>query len=114
MDTYLALGFNRALFSNIGFETNLLLKLTPGDKVFLNLNSMLSFNENLKLGANYKTNNTFSPVLKLKFQNLEIGYAYEFPITNTLFGLGVKTHEILLKFNLDNNNTGGGDNEPSE
>lgn len=114
MDTYLALGFNRALFSNIGFETNLLLKLTPGDKVFLNLNSMLSFNENLKLGANYKTNNTFSPVLKLKFQNLEIGYAYEFPITNTLFGLGVKTHEILLKFNLENNNTGGSDNEPSE
>ena len=72
------------------------------------------FNDNLKLGTNYRTNNTLSPLLHLKFNNLEIGYAYEFSLKNTLIGLGVKTHEVFLKFNIENSNNGESIEEPSE
>lgn len=114
LNTYIALGFDKDLVSNIRFETNVFLRLNQGNKTVMDLNGMLSFNDNLKLGTNYRTNNTLSPLLHLKFNNLEIGYAYEFSLKNTLIGLGVKTHEVFLKFNIENSNNGESIEEPSE
>ncbi len=115
LNTYIALGFNKDLISSIRFETNLFLRLNQGNnKTLMDLNGMLSFNDYIKLGANYRTNNTLSPLLKLKFNKLEIGYAYEFSL-NTLNALGVKTHEVYLKFNLENSTDAGvTEEEPSE
>lgn len=114
MNTYLGVGFKKEVLSNIGFETNAFLRLVQGSKAIMDLNGLLSFNENLKLGANYRTNNTISPLLQLRINNLEIGYAYEFSLKNTLIGLGVKTHEVFLKFNIENSNNGESIEEPSE
>ncbi len=105
MNTYLGVGFKKEVLSNIGFETNAFLRLIQGSKAIMDLNGLLSFNENLKLGANYRTNNTISPLLQLKINNLDIGYGYEFSLNNNLVGLGVKTHEIFLKFILENKDT---------
>lgn len=105
MNTYLGVGFKKEVLSNIGFETNAFLRLIQGSKVIMDLNGLLSFNENLKLGANYRTNNTISPLLQLRINNLDIGYGYEFSLNNNLVGLGVKTHEIFLKFILGNKDT---------
>ena len=113
LNTYIALGLNKDLVSNIRFETNIFLRLNQGNKAVMDLNGILSFNDYIKLGANYRTNNTLSPLLKLKLNKLEIGYAYEFSL-NTLIGLGLKTHEVYLKFNLENNNMGVVEEEPSE
>ena len=105
MNTYLGVGFKKEVLSNIGFETNAFLRLTQGSKAIMDLNGLLSFNENLKLGANYRTNNTISPLLQLRINNLDIGYGYEFCLNNNIVGLGVKTHEIFLKFILENKDT---------
>lgn len=105
MNTYLGVGFKKEVLSNIGFETNAFLRLIQGSRAIMDLNGLLSFNENLKLGANYRTNNTISPLLQLRINNLDIGYAYEFSLNNNLVGLGVKTHEIFLKFILDAKDT---------
>ncbi|MDC0514423.1 type IX secretion system membrane protein PorP/SprF [Flavobacteriaceae bacterium] len=105
MNTYLGVGFKKEVLSNIGFETNAFLRLIQGSKAIMDLNGLLSFNENLKLGANYRTNNTISPLLQLRINNLDIGYGYEFSLNNNLVGLGVKTHEIFLKFILENKDT---------
>ena len=105
MNTYLGVGFKKEVLSNIGFETNAFLRLVQGSKAIMDLNGLLSFNENLKLGANYRTNNTISPLLQLRINNLDIGYGYEFSLNNNLLGLGVKTHEIFLKFILGNKDT---------
>jgi len=105
MNTYLGVGFKKEVLSNIGFETNAFLRLIQGSKAIMDLNGLLSFNENLKLGANYRTNNTISPLLQLRINNLDIGYGYEFSLNNNLVGLGVKTHEIFLKFILGNKDT---------
>lgn len=105
MNTYLGVGFKKEVLSNIGFETNAFLRLIQGSKAIMDLNGLLSFNENLKLGANYRTNNTISPLLQLRINNLDIGYGYEFSLNNNLLGLGVKTHEIFLKFILGNKDT---------
>lgn len=105
MNTYLGVGFKKEVLSNIGFETNAFLRLIQGSKAIMDLNGLLSFNENLKLGANYRTNNTISPLLQLRINNLDVGYGYEFSLNNNLVGLGVKTHEIFLKFILGNKDT---------
>jgi type IX secretion system PorP/SprF family membrane protein len=105
MNTYLGVGFKKEVLSNIGFETNAFLRLIQGSKAIMDLNGLLSFNENLKLGANYRTNNTISPVLQIRVNNLDIGYGYEFSLNNNLIGLGVKTHELFLKFILENKDT---------
>lgn len=105
MNTYLGVGFKKEVLSNIGFETNAFLRLIQGSRAIMDLNGLLSFNENLKLGANYRTNNTISPLLQLRINNLDIGYGYEFSLNNNLVGLGVKTHEIFLKFILENKDT---------
>lgn len=105
MNTYLGVGFKKEVLSNIGFETNAFLRLIQGSRAIMDLNGLLSFNENLKLGANYRTNNTISPLLQLRINNLDIGYGYEFSLNNNLVGLGVKTHEIFLKFILDAKDT---------
>ena len=105
MNTYLGVGFKKEVLSNIGFETNAFLRLIQGSKAIMDLNGLLSFNENLKLGANYRTNNTISPLLQLRINNLDIGYGYEFSLNNNLVGLGVKTHEIFIKFILENKDT---------
>lgn len=105
MNTYLGVGFKKEVLSNIGFETNAFLRLIQGSKAIMDLNGLLSFNENLKLGANYRTNNTISPLLQLRINNFDIGYGYEFSLNNNLVGLGVKTHEIFLKFILENKDT---------
>jgi len=114
LNTYLGFGLNKEIVSNIRFETNMFLRLSQGYKAIMDLNGVLSFNDNLKLGTNYRTNNTLSPLIQLSLKNIEIGYAYEFSLNNTLLGLGVKTHEVLLKFNLDNSNVGESVEEPSE
>ena len=105
INTYLGVGFKKEVLSNIGFETNAFLRLIQGSKAIMDLNGLLSFNENLKLGANYRTNNTISPLLQLRINNFDIGYGYEFSLNNNLVGLGVKTHEIFLKFILENKDT---------
>jgi type IX secretion system PorP/SprF family membrane protein len=105
MNTYLGVGFKKEVLSNISFETNAFLRLIQGSKSIMDLNGLLSFNENIKLGANYRTNNTISPLLQIRVNNLEIGYGYEFSLNNNLIGLGVKTHELFLKFILDNKDT---------
>ena len=105
MNTYLGVGFKKEVLSNISFETNAFLRLIQGSKAIMDLNGLLIFNENIKLGANYITNNTISPLLQIRINNLDIGYGYEFSLNNNLIGLGVKTHEIFLKFILDNNDT---------
>ena len=105
MNTYLGVGFKKEVLSNISFETNAFLRLIQGSKAIMDLNGLLSFNENIKLGANYRTNNTISPLLQIRVNNLEIGYGYEFSLNNNLIGLGVKTHELFLKFILDNKDT---------
>lgn len=114
LNTYLGFGFNRDIVSNIRFETNMFLRLNQADKAIMDINGILNFNDNLKLGTNYRTNNTLSPLLHLKFNNLEIGYAYEFSLKNTLLGLGVKTHEVFLKFNIENSTVGESVEEPTE
>ena len=48
MNTYLGVGFKKEVLSNISFETNAFLRLIQGSKAIMDLNGLLSFNENIK------------------------------------------------------------------
>jgi hypothetical protein len=63
-------------------------------------NISLDFNENFELGFNYSTSNTISPLVLLNLNQFTLGYSYEMSLKNNLNSLGLKTHEVLIKYNL--------------
>jgi outer membrane protein OmpA-like peptidoglycan-associated protein len=61
--------------------------------------TFLSFDNKVDFGLSYRTNSSFSVMTFIKiFDNLNLGYAYEFPVETNLRNLSVNTHELLLQF----------------
>ena len=64
---------------------------------------MVGFKQFLDVGISYRTNNTMGIVSFIKIKDfLDVGYAYETSIGSTMSSLGVKTHELTLRFRLGN------------
>ena len=101
VNTFIAAGFNTVLTSNLGVESNIMFTTTKGFKNILDFNAMIRVNDAFKIGANYRSNNTMSPLVLLNIKNFKVGYSYEFQTNNSFGSLGLKTHELFLKIDLN-------------
>ena len=84
--------------------TNLLLKpstmvrYVSGAPVSIDLNTMLSFNEDFELGATYRTDAAFAALVNFSIKKrLLVGYAYEMS-TRKVLASARNTNEFLLRF----------------
>ena len=114
VNTFLAAGFNTALTSNLGIESNIMLTTTKGFKNVLDINAMIKVNDAFKIGSNFRSNNTMSPLVLLNIKNFNVGYSYEFQTNNSFGRLGLKTHELFLKIDLNQQGLGDGGGQEEE
>ncbi len=85
-------------------EANLLLKpstmvrYVSGAPVSIDLNTMLSFNEDFEVGATYRTDAAFAALVNFSIKKrLLVGYAYEMS-TRKVLASARNTNEFLLRF----------------
>jgi len=98
---YLVTGYNAELNDNLSIKTNLFLKSSKGQKNSLQSSIVLNVNENFEIGLNYKTSNFLTPLMMVNLGQFKLGYAYEMPLINSISNLSVRTHEVLLFYNLN-------------
>ncbi|MCK0158558.1 type IX secretion system membrane protein PorP/SprF [Cellulophaga sp. F20128] len=84
--------------------TNLMLKpsvmgrYVGGAPVSIDINTMLSFDDNVACGASYRTDGAFAGLINFSIKKrLLLGYAYEVSTRNELAS-AKNTNEVLLKF----------------
>ena len=64
---------------------------------------MVGFKQFLDIGISYRTNNAMGIASFIKIKDfLDVGYAYETSVGSAMSNLGVKTHELTLRFRLEN------------
>jgi len=64
---------------------------------------MVGFKQFFDIGLSYRTNNAMGIISFIKIKDfLDVGYAYETSVGSTMSNLGVKTHELTLRFRLRN------------
>lgn len=99
--TYIGSGFSFTLNESFKLKPNLLLRTVSDLSTTADLLTLVSFKDRIDFGVSFRTNNTFGLVSYFSLKNiLDIGYAYESPFGNGLSGLGIKTHELALRFKL--------------
>jgi len=97
--SYLGTGLNLSLNNNLILKPAILLRKVVTLPLSADFSTFLSINNTVDFGLAYRTNSSFSGMAYIKiFDNLNLGYAYEFPTENNLRNLSIKTHELLLQF----------------
>ena len=97
---FIGTGYKLSVTKSLNLKTNILLKSSRESKSLLMTNISLDFSENFELGFNYSTSNTISPLVSLNLKQFTLGYSYEMSLQNNLNSLGLKTHEVLIKYNM--------------
>ena len=99
--SYLGAGMLYPLNDTFKIKPSLMYRKVKGLPGSLDLTSYISYQDNFELGISYRTNaSTAILALFTPINGLKIGYAYETPAEQTLSGISLKTHEIILKINL--------------
>lgn len=88
------------LNETIKFKPAFLIKQVDGAPLIADLSANFMFNENLRLGASYRWDDSFSGLIGFQISpKLLIGYAYDY--TNTeLQRVTSGSHEIMLRYEL--------------
>lgn len=98
---YLAGGYNIQLNDNLMLKPAALLRYAEASPLSVDLTALLEFNKHFNLGAGYRLDESVSGILIFKTNNwLEIGYAYEVAIENSVKNIDNSTHEIMLNLKL--------------
>jgi type IX secretion system PorP/SprF family membrane protein len=71
---------------------------TPGSAVLANLSGTLYLKEQLGLGINYRTDKTAAAMLSLITKSVQIGYSYQFGVSNTPSAINTVTHEVGISY----------------
>ena len=99
--TYLGAGMLYKLNDIFSLKPSLMYRKVKGLPGSVDLTSFISYQNYFELGMSYRTNASTAILAVFKPLNgLKIGYAYETPAEQTLSGISLKTHEIVLKINL--------------
>jgi len=97
--SYLGTGLNLSLNKNFILKPAILLRKVVTLPLSADFSTFLSLDNKVDFGLSYRTNSSFSVMTFIKiFDNLNLGYAYEFPVETNLRNLSVNTHELLLQF----------------
>jgi type IX secretion system PorP/SprF family membrane protein len=75
-----------------------LINISPGEKVLVDLNGYMSFNDRLWVGASYRNNRSLGALLQFAINNqFRVAYTYDFDF-GTLGRYSNGSHEIMLRY----------------
>lgn len=97
---FLTGGYVMPLSGVVVVKPSVLLKASAGVPVQADLNMNVWFNDVLGVGASYRTEDAVVGLLELRLkQNLRLGYAYDYNISDLQFYNG-GSHEFMLRYEL--------------
>ena len=106
--SYIATGAIFKLNDFLSIKPSLLIRSVEDLKATSEFLGMVGFKQFLDIGLSYRTNNSMGIISFIKIKGfLDVGYAYETSVGSGMSNLGVKTHELTLRFRLEN--SGGGE-----
>lgn len=99
--TYLGAGMLYPLNDTFSIKPSFMYRKVKGLPGSFDLTGFIAYQNYFELGMSYRSNASTSILAVFNPLNgLKIGYAYETPSEQTLSGISLKTHEIILKINL--------------
>ena len=97
---YAVVGYDFLLnqLNKISLKPSALLRYVNGAPVSLDINTMISFDNDFEIGATYRTDSAFAGLINFSIKKrLLLGYAYEVSTRKQLADIG-NTNELLLRF----------------
>lgn len=98
---YLTGGYNFILNENIILKPSALLRYVYASPLSVDLTAILEFNRKFDLGAAYRINEGVSGLVVFKVsKSMQIGYAYETSLENSVRTIDNSTNEIIMRLRL--------------
>ena len=98
---YLAGGYNFVLSKTTILKPSVLLRYVDASPLSVDLTALLDFNNYFDIGAAYRVDESVSGLAIFKVaKTMQIGYAYEASLNNSVRRLDNGTHEIMLNFKI--------------
>lgn len=97
---YAVVGYDFLLnqLNKISLKPSALLRYVNGAPISLDINTMLSFDNDFEIGATYRTDSAFAGLINFSIKKrLLLGYTYEVSTRKQLADIG-NTNELLLRF----------------
>lgn len=95
---YLTGAYVLSLSEDVKLKPATMMLYTTGSPVLANLSGTLYLKEQLGLGLNYRTDKTAAAMLSLITKSVQIGYSYQFGVSNTVSGANTVTHEVGISY----------------
>ena len=102
-------------YEDFTVKPSLMLRKVKGLPLSADITSFVSYQNKYDLGISFRTKAALSIMSVINvYEGFNIGYAYEVPTANRLSEMRVKTHEIMLMFNIDSIKKSKSVSEPTE
>ena len=95
---YAAGGAYFSLGSEFILKPTIMMRKVSGIPLTTEITGMVSWQNTFDIGVSARSNSSFSLLSFINIGGLQLGYAYETPSSDQLAGLGLKTHELILRF----------------
>jgi len=98
---FLTSGYVFKLTNNIKFKPSTMVKVVSGAPLSIDVSGNFLFNDKFEIGLSHRLNESVSALINIRAKdNLRIGYAYDYTITD-LGAFNSGSHEVFLLFNFD-------------
>ena len=116
LHVYAAGGGQFPLGTSFSIKPSLMLRKVQGVPLSSEITGMISWQNTFDVGISARSNSSFSLLSLINIRGIQLGYAYETPSSNQLAGLGLKTHEVVLRFQFGETDRPAfeGENPPTE
>ena len=109
---YAAAGGQFPVGPGFAIKPSLLLRKVKGLPLASEITGMISWQNTFEIGVSARSNSSFSFISLINIQGIQLGYAYETPSSDLLAGLGLKTHEVILRFQFGSTSGATSETEP--
>ena len=116
LHVYAASGGQFPLGTSFSIKPSLMLRKVQGVPLSSEITGMISWQNTFDVGISARSSSSFSLLSLINIRGIQLGYAYETPSSNQLAGLGLKTHEVVLRFQFGETDRPAfeGENPPTE
>jgi type IX secretion system PorP/SprF family membrane protein len=91
-------GYSIDLNEKVKLLPSTLVSVTPGEKILVDLNGYVSYNDRLWVGASYRNKRSLGALVQFAFNNqIKAAYTYDFDLS-TLGHYSNGSHEIMIRY----------------
>ncbi|PUZ30224.1 type IX secretion system membrane protein, PorP/SprF family [Chitinophaga costaii] len=96
---YLQGGYLFDMNDNLKFKPNVMLRQVYGNGIQFDLNANFLVKNVVWVGASYRSEKIVNGILQVQAtKNLQVGYAYDFPMSDNLLGMQGGSHELMMNY----------------